>query len=306
MDFMKLLREERARARAAASSTKIETNSNNSNEIKGGDSQTDIVSETTVASRKAAQEAQERERLEEDRKMLQTMHYHLVDLKLPHEGNLHRFVVGKVPTLIYIPDVISEDEEQKLMGNISMYDKNWRSLRGRKLQCWGGNPDGSASDGVFSTLSPWLTNLCESLVRNGVFEPENSPNHVLINQYNTDEGIIHHTDGPKYFNRVAILSLQSTRLMTFRHRLRPEEVGVKYGGDLFSVCLRPRSLLIFQDDLYSEYLHGLSDGIEEDEVGGEVEDQGKGDAKDAEAVPCVNSDLAGVVPGVKVRSFAVI
>lgn len=45
--------------------------------------------------------------------------------------------------------------------------------------------------------------------------------------------------------------------MTFRPNLRPHEIGCLDGSDICSVLLRPRSLLVFSDDMYVDYMHGI-------------------------------------------------
>ncbi|KAG8633614.1 hypothetical protein MANES_18G121700v8 [Manihot esculenta] len=108
-------------------------------------------------------------------------------------------------------------------------------------------------------------------------------NHVLINEYLPDQGIMPHQDGPAYFPVVAILSLGSPVVMDFipHSRLRtctdtwdnndvksegsgeePSEIETDKRMDNhhpFSVLLMPRSLLIFKDNAYSDYLHGIKD-----------------------------------------------
>ncbi|KAB1222300.1 hypothetical protein CJ030_MR2G016181 [Morella rubra] len=85
-----------------------------------------------------------------------------------------------------------------------------------------------------------------------------------------------HQDGPAYFPVVAILSLGSPVIMNFtphsRFRLCTDHdkdndtsggtsrVGKDkwlHGHQPFSILLMPRSLLIFKDEVYSDYLHGI-------------------------------------------------
>jgi len=97
-----------------------------------------------------------------------------------------------------------------------------------------------------------------------IFMPEQTPNHVLLNEYEPGQGILPHTDGPQYYPRVAILSLGSPCLMRFRPRLAPAKVGAAAadggegeGGGGFEVALAPRSLLVFSGVVYSSFLHGI-------------------------------------------------
>jgi hypothetical protein len=72
-------------------------------------------------------------------------------------------------------------------------------------------------------------------------------------------GIMHHTDGPIYYDCVAILSLNSPTVMTFRPRLSAEEIGLAGtpSADTLAIVLRARSLLVFRADAYHKYMHGI-------------------------------------------------
>ncbi|KAJ6288015.1 hypothetical protein OIU76_021738, partial [Salix suchowensis] len=55
------------------------------------------------------------------------------------EGNLNRFQVGQLPTVIYMPNFITQTEETHLLQKI--YEaplSKWKSLKNRRLQNWGG------------------------------------------------------------------------------------------------------------------------------------------------------------------------
>ncbi|GAA0159707.1 oxygenase [Lithospermum erythrorhizon] len=93
-----------------------------------------------------------------------------------------------------------------------------------------------------------------------------------------------HQDGPAYYPVVAILSLGSPVVMDFSPHVRlktssdtdsmsngiegniseqlppiKNSIEDKEGNQTFSIILMPRSLLIFKDEAYSGYLHGISD-----------------------------------------------
>ena len=69
--------------------------------------------------------------------------------------------------------------------------------------------------------------------------------------------VVHHTDGPNYTNVSIIISLQTTAILTFRRKLGSHEIGEVDSKDIYSVVLEPRSLLVFSNDLYDNYLHGI-------------------------------------------------
>lgn len=137
-------------------------------------------------------------------------------------------------------------------------------------------------------LPPWLKKLTQRICnQTGLFP--SSINHVLINEYLPDQGIMPHQDGPAYFPVVAILSLQSPLVIDFTPHPRLKEVtnkgrvtadGLNSNGasevsengmsdesvhsqddshQPSSVLLMPCSLLIFKDQAYSDYLHGIQD-----------------------------------------------
>lgn len=92
--------------------------------------------------------------------------------------------VGDTPTIFYVPDFVSEADEQQILARTyataagSNASNEWVSLRTRRLKCWGGHPGESFRP---EPLPPWVETLCDSLVARGVFSEENRPNHVLLN-----------------------------------------------------------------------------------------------------------------------------
>lgn len=92
--------------------------------------------------------------------------------------------VGDTPTIFYVPDFVSEADEQQILARTyataagSNASNEWVSLRTRRLKCWGGHPGESFRP---EPLPPWVEALCDSLVARGVFSEENRPNHVLLN-----------------------------------------------------------------------------------------------------------------------------
>ncbi|KAL6513677.1 hypothetical protein OROHE_019537 [Orobanche hederae] len=171
----------------------------------------------------------------------------------------NEYIVGSVPTVFYIPDYIAAAEENQLLNNIYQAPiSKWKSVKNRRLQNW--------------DLPPWLKKFtCRIYEESKLFL---SPiNHVLINEYLPDQGIMAHQDGPAYVPVVAILSLGSPVVMEFAPHSRFENAGNSNGDTVsderlreylpFSVALMPRSLLIFKDEAYSDYLHGIKDCVDQ-------------------------------------------
>ncbi|XP_021297411.1 alpha-ketoglutarate-dependent dioxygenase alkB homolog 6 isoform X2 [Herrania umbratica] len=199
---------------------------------------------------------------------------------MERKEKLNNFIVGDLPTLIYIPDFITDSEQAQLLNNIYQAPvSKWKSLKNRRLQNWGGVVH---EKGLLpQDLPPWLAKITERIYEGSGLFPS-AINHVLINEYLPNQGIMPHQDGPAYYPVVAILSLGSPVVMDFTphprlqscKRTLKENVGDKisnrgavaieandgsYNHCPFSVLLIPRSLLIFKDDAYSDYLHGIED-----------------------------------------------
>ncbi|KAG8371785.1 hypothetical protein BUALT_Bualt13G0124300 [Buddleja alternifolia] len=191
--------------------------------------------------------------------------------------DLNNFVVGSVPTVFYIPEYVTAAEEQQLLNHIYQAPiSKWKSLKNRRLQNWGGVVHEKGL--LAQDLPPWLKEITHRIYEESRLFPS-AINHVLINEYLPDQGIMPHQDGPAYAPVVAILSLGSSIVMDFVPHpsvekatgtsannnnedvsLKPAHMEVNSGEYLpFSVVLMPRSLLIFKDTAYSDYLHGIKD-----------------------------------------------
>ncbi|XP_056146033.1 alpha-ketoglutarate-dependent dioxygenase alkB homolog 6 [Lampris incognitus] len=172
---------------------------------------------------------------------------------------LQRFVVKDAqPTAYYIPDFISEEEEAYLLQQVYKAPKpKWTQLSGRRLQNWGGLPD---SKGMLAEKIPdWLFKYCERISCLGAFGGKTA-NHVLVNEYKKGEGIMPHEDGPLYHPTVTTISLGSHTFLDFYRPVSYQETEVPQTEEsryLFSLLVRPRSLLILQDDMYKHLLHGI-------------------------------------------------
>lgn len=171
-------------------------------------------------------------------------------------------VKGTIPEVLYFENVFSKTSEATLMDLIyreGELSNAWKQLKTRRLQCWGGMPEDEGKG--HDIIPPWLQAICDVFVQNGFFPSEFPPNHVLINEYQPGQGIMHHTDGPKYLDRVVILSLGSSTVMSFQPRLSSEEIGCvpqeECSVQSMSLFLNPGSLLYFTGEAYHRYLHGI-------------------------------------------------
>ncbi|GAM20399.1 hypothetical protein SAMD00019534_035740 [Acytostelium subglobosum LB1] len=158
---------------------------------------------------------------------------------------------GSVDGIYYVEEYINKDEEQAILDNVYCddYKQQWVELKKRRLQNWGGNP---SSTGMLQEPMPtWLDDICNRVFQSKCLPVK--PNHVLLNEYSYDQGIMPHKDGPLFYNCVTILSLGSTCLIDFYKQLNEDPVQ--------SLLLQPRSLLIFTGEAYKTYFHGIKESF---------------------------------------------
>ncbi|KAK2839472.1 hypothetical protein Q5P01_013212 [Channa striata] len=195
---------------------------------------------------------------------------------------LRQFVIhDALPTVYYIPDFISEDEETYLLQQVYKSPKTkWTQLSGRRLQNWGGLPQ---PKGMLAERIPdWLQTYCEKISSLGAFSGKMA-NHVLVNEYKQGEGIMPHEDGPLYHPTVTTISLGSHTLLDFYKPVSSMEgdaLQTEENRYLFSLLVKPRSLLILQDEMYQRLLHGI-----------------QACAQDTLTDKVVNLSAAGALPG---------
>lgn len=176
------------------------------------------------------------------------------------------------PTAIYIPNFVTFEEEARILTHIENSPKpKWTQLKNRRLLNYGGIPH---PKGMISEEIPeWLQTYVNKINNMGIFDTKKA-NHVLVNEYLSGQGIMPHTDGPLFHSVISTISLGSHTILEFYRR----NVVDSYDDDTSSssepalfnpkdcthkLLLEPRSLLILKDDLYSEYLHSISE-VEED------------------------------------------
>eukprot|EP01036_Dinobryon_divergens_P025498 gene25497-34050_t len=176
---------------------------------------------------------------------------------------IHNFRLSfeTVEGIFYVPDFVDLENEAKILSILDNID--WKVLTSRKSKLFGNIIKSSnlkkEDDYCSSAIPSWLVSFIDGLVELEIFPEHLRPDSILINKYNPMEGILHHTDGPGYHDRVAILSLRSDCIMSFRSKFLTEEIGGDaFAGDIFSVILRSCSLLYFTGDVYSKHMHGIA------------------------------------------------
>ncbi|KAI6219979.1 Fe2OG dioxygenase domain-containing protein [Aphelenchoides besseyi] len=168
------------------------------------------------------------------------------------------FIVKNAPDSIrYIPNFITEEEEQRLLARVYAVPKlKWDTLRNRRLQSWGGlvGQHGLISDG---DLPDWLQTIIDKLMTvKSAFSSDRRPNHVLINEYLPQQGIMPHTDGPAFYPLISTLSLGSSTCLDFYEPLQGGQKRSLEQRQIGSILLQPRSLVLIKDHAY-ELLHGI-------------------------------------------------
>ncbi|KNH06941.1 hypothetical protein XU18_2299 [Perkinsela sp. CCAP 1560/4] len=213
--------------------------------------------------------------------------------------DLAKYKVGDVPNIYYIPNWCSAGEEETMLKILQATPNEAKQqLDRRKVQEYGGTMCSTCNTSFVSegNLPTWCTQVCNGLTETGVFTPATFPNNVRIHEYEMNEGIGPHVDGPIYVPVVAILSLASSCVMSFYPRREPYENPMDHYNDTFkfdgeiskqkpicSIVLEPRSLIVFSHDIYWYHPHGIRaesvDSLKEEETG-----------------PIVNSHLLEQIP----------
>lgn len=214
-----------------------------------------------------------------------------------------RHALGPNADVFYIPEYFTEDEERQLLGQVhcTPAQKSWVPLKSRRLQLWQAAPGPG--------LPPWLDTLIDRFVAQGLFDPAGRPDHCLLNEYAADQGILPHTDGPRFHPRVVTVSLGSPALMSFRRAVATDEIGPETAAaaPVMSLVLRPRSLVLFFGEAY-RMLHAIHPGPsnkvpspfgEAPAAPGDPSSTTGADAAAAAAVygPCANLEAAAAAPG---------
>ncbi|KAM7354193.1 alpha-ketoglutarate-dependent dioxygenase alkB homolog 6 [Cochliomyia hominivorax] len=185
------------------------------------------------------------------------------------------FLVRKCPpTVMYIPNFITSEEEQRILLHIDRAPKpKWTQLLNRRLINYGGMPHPNGM--VAEEIPEWLQAYVDKINNLNIFENQKA-NHVLVNEYLPGQGIMPHTDGPLFYPTISTISCGSHTVLEFTKRENvcmdsyvhikkstESNLSLTKRDNLFKLILEPRSLLILKDTLYSNYLHSISE-IKED------------------------------------------
>ena len=184
-----------------------------------------------------------------------------------------KYRVGSVPNIYYVPNWVSAAEEGTMLKILKGTPREAKQQLDRRLvQEYGGTMCSTCNTSFVAegNVPTWCGQISDGLLQAGVFTPSTFPNNVRIHEYEADEGIAPHVDGPIYVPNVAILSLASSCVMSFYPRREPYDNPMDHYNDTFkfdgeiarqtpmcSVVLEPRSLLVFSHDVYWYHPHGI-------------------------------------------------
>ena len=124
-----------------------------------------------------------------------------------------------VPGLTYVPDFLSEHEENEIVNAIE--NAGWISDLQRRVQHYGWRYDYKARQVDASMrlgpLPEWATRLARKLVSSRLLA--DPPDQVIVNEYVGDQGISRHVDAETSFaDGIATISLLESWEMVFRER----------------------------------------------------------------------------------------
>ncbi|KAF5286158.1 hypothetical protein FQR65_LT12916 [Abscondita terminalis] len=157
-------------------------------------------------------------------------------------------------TAYYIPNFITEAEESYLLDKVYSAPKpKWTCLSSRRLQDYGGVPHKNGM--IIEKIPTWLEDYMKRVSDLNVFG-DSTANHVLVNEYLPQQGIMPHTDGPLFYPTITTISCGSHTILEFCTSDNRDTVC--------KLLLEPRSLVILQNDMYSKYLHFIKELIEDE------------------------------------------
>lgn len=143
--------------------------------------------------------------------------------------------------ILYANDFLSRPEESRLLEGL-VPDESWVRVSGRRLLRF---------EMPLPRILKELASAVGAALENADFD------HCLINSYEPGEGIMAHTDGPAYEHLTATISCGCDRIVRFKKRLKPCQVGGDVQIRETSILLRRRSLLIFRDSAYIHHTHSI-------------------------------------------------
>lgn len=159
------------------------------------------------------------------------------------------FISPKPVGLLYFDDCLNSNLEKPVLDAIDQYP--WSADLKRRVQHYGYRYDYKARS-IFRSdrlgpLPDWAESLASRLHLEGHFATK--PDQVIVNEYEPGQGISAHIDCEPCFGPViASLSLLSACDMVFRQKVT---------GDVFTLRLEPRSLLVLSGEARYAWTHEI-------------------------------------------------
>ena len=165
------------------------------------------------------------------------------------------------PAGYYLPNFIDEaDEERILTDLLKLPQSKWTKLSRRRLISLPSTLTGPAKDTLLAAPLPKFLDqpVLQRFDEHKIFldSPHHRPNHVLVNEYQTGEGIMPHEDGPAYHPITATVSLGGHTLLEI---YKKNDQGEREAQPTWRILQEPRSLLVTTGEMYKETLHGISE-----------------------------------------------
>lgn len=156
-------------------------------------------------------------------------------------------IVPVIPGLVYIPNFISDAQQEYLIKDID--EKLWSNELRRRVQHYGFKYDytkRSINESMkVGELLPWMNLYGQKFIENKYFDQ--LPDQVIINEYTPGQGIAKHIDcEPCFKKNIASLSLLSSCIMEFTK-----------GTEVREICLEPKSLLVITGEARYDWRHGI-------------------------------------------------
>jgi len=168
-----------------------------------------------------------------------------VDLEISVESDQK-----EISGLTYIPDYITEAEQNRLLEIIDQQE--WSIKSKRRVQHYGYRYDYNkgllSSSQYLGPLPDWAQSIANQISANGL--TAKVLDQVIVNEYEPGQGITSHIDCvPCFGNTLITLSLGSYCMMDFTHIQTQKEV---------SILLLPGSLLIMHGIARYDWQHGIT------------------------------------------------
>jgi alkylated DNA repair protein alkB family protein 6 len=183
------------------------------------------------------------------------------------DADAHRRRLGGVNGLSYARNFIGAKDAIALERALLREPAAWWTAisNGRRvMNVGGGSPSTLFVEGDETREPGYVSRLRALLVHRRVFT--HAPNHVLVNEYVGDAGILAHSDGDVYADDVAIITLRGGALIEFWPATgdtisdgrddEDEDAQRVLPRPVVSVYLEPRSVLMYSGDAY-RLRHGI-------------------------------------------------